>query len=78
MLGWVEKVRVRQDVPMWSSRIRDRWPQLSLTMGSCSAAVPSGKLKDIVLHEQRHHKTCLRGFRPDQTKTGLNIHRRWL
>ena len=30
------------------------------------------------INEPRHEKTCLRGFRPGPTQTGLYCHRSWL
>ena len=45
---------------------------MSETRTSCTGSGPVNR------YEQRHEKTCLRGFRPGQKQTGLYIHRRWL
>ena len=34
-------------------------------------------LRCKLTHEPRYEKTCLRGFRPGRTQTGLYNHRRW-
>ena len=42
----------------------------------CLSALTVSQNQELVtLYEPRHEKTCLRGFRPGKTQTGLRIHR---